>query len=53
VRARVGEEISLKYLPELHFELDRTLERAARIEELLDDLPPEPEDAGPGTGEDE
>lgn len=53
VRARVGEEISLKYLPELHFELDRTLERAARIEELLEELPPEPQDDGPGNGEDE
>ncbi|HET9333299.1 MAG TPA: 30S ribosome-binding factor RbfA [Gemmatimonadota bacterium] len=53
VRARVGEEISLKYLPELHFELDRTLERAARIEELLEDLPPEPEDGVAGTGEDD
>ena len=50
VRARVGEEISLKYLPELHFELDRTLERAARIEELLEELPPEPPDDGPGNG---
>ena len=46
VRARVGEAITLKYLPELHFELDRTLERAARIEELLEDLPPAPEDGG-------
>ena len=37
VRVRVGEEISLKYLPELHFELDRTGTRgsieAARIDE--------------------
>jgi ribosome-binding factor A len=53
VRARVGEEVSLKYLPELHFELDRTLERAARIEELLEELPPEPEEDDPGIGEDE
>ncbi|HUF88800.1 MAG TPA: 30S ribosome-binding factor RbfA [Gemmatimonadota bacterium] len=45
VRARVGEEITLKYLPELHFELDRTLERAARIEEILDDLDLPDEDA--------
>ena len=35
VRVRVGEEITLKYLPELHFELDRTLEQAARIDEIL------------------
>ena len=38
VRARVGEAVTLKYLPELEFELDRTLERAARIDELLGDL---------------
>lgn len=37
VRARVGEEITLKYLPELHFELDRTLEQAARIDEIIAD----------------
>jgi ribosome-binding factor A len=38
IRSRVGEAVTLKYLPELHFELDRTLERAARIEEILDDI---------------
>ena len=36
IRARVGDELTLKRMPELHFEIDRTLERAARIEELLD-----------------
>lgn len=45
VRSRVGQSITLKYLPELHFELDRTLERAARIEAILDEsLPPDPTD---------
>lgn len=48
VRARVGEAVTLKYLPELEFELDRTLERAARLEELLGELRPRPEE-----GEDE
>lgn len=38
VRVRVGEEITLKFLPELHFELDRTLERAARLDELIDEM---------------
>lgn len=37
VRVRMGEEITLKYLPELHFELDRTLEQAARIDEIIAD----------------
>src|SRR5688500_17899678 len=41
IRGRMGREITLKRLPELHFEVDRTLERAARIEELLDRAGPE------------
>ncbi len=44
VRGRLGEDLTLKYLPELHFELDRTLAQAARIEELLQDLEPEGEE---------
>jgi ribosome-binding factor A len=35
IRARVGDDVTLKRMPELHFEIDRSLERAARIEELL------------------
>lgn len=38
VRARVGEEITLKYLPAIEFELDRSLERAARIDHLIDEM---------------
>ena len=44
IRARVGDEVTLKYLPELRFEIDRSLERVARIEELLDEARPEPPD---------
>ncbi|HUP01258.1 MAG TPA: 30S ribosome-binding factor RbfA [Gemmatimonadota bacterium] len=40
IRSRVGQGVTLKRLPELHFELDRTLERAARIDALLDELAP-------------
>lgn len=40
LRGRLGRGVTLKYLPELHFELDRTLEQAARIDELLEDLDP-------------
>jgi ribosome-binding factor A len=36
LRARLGRDVTLKYLPELHFEIDRTLEQAARIDALLD-----------------
>jgi ribosome-binding factor A len=40
----------MKYLPELKFELDRSLERASRIEEILGRVrPPEqPDDESPG-----
>lgn len=38
VRARVGQAVTLKYLPQLHFVLDRTLEKAARIGELIDEM---------------
>ena len=54
LRARLGRDVTLKYLPELHFELDRTLEHAARIDALLDELDPDA-GAGPaeGSGEEE
>ncbi len=54
LRARLGRDVTLKYLPELHFELDRTLEQAARIDALLGELDPEggSEPAG-GAAEDE
>lgn len=38
VQARVAEEIRLKYLPRLEFVLDRTLERAARMDELIEEM---------------
>lgn len=48
IRARIGDELTLKYLPELHFELDRTLERAARIEALLEQAGGAREETPPG-----
>lgn len=36
LRGTLGRELRLRRIPELHFEADRTLERARRIEELLD-----------------
>lgn len=56
VRARVGEGVTLKFLPRLRFVLDRTMEKAARIEELIhemradvepgeEDAPEEPSDS--------
>lgn len=49
LRARIGAEVRLRYLPELHFELDHTLEEAARLEALLNRVRPTSEE---GTGAD-
>jgi ribosome-binding factor A len=38
LRSVVGREVRLKFLPELHFEEDATMERSERIEELLREL---------------
>ncbi len=40
LRKELGRRIRLKNVPELEFELDQTLERASRIDRLLDDLKP-------------
>lgn len=48
LRGLVGRNCGLRYAPELKFEEDHSLERGARIEEILKTLP-KPE---PGTGED-
>jgi ribosome-binding factor A len=38
LRGRVGRALSSRIVPELHFELDRGLEHAARINQILADL---------------
>ena len=44
LRREVGQRCALRYAPELHFFEDRSLERGARIEELLSKvLPPREE----------
>lgn len=50
LQRRVGEELGLKNTPVLRFELDDTVDRALRIQELLDDPPP-PAVAGPENDE--
>jgi ribosome-binding factor A len=52
LQRRVGQELGLKSTPVLKFELDETIDRAMRIQEILDDPPPpaveseeDPEDA--------
>ncbi len=39
LRGLVGRNLALRYAPELHFVEDHTLERGARIEELLRSIP--------------
>lgn len=41
LRGRLGRVLEMKYLPELRFELDRSLEKASRIEEILNRVRPE------------
>ncbi|MGB7212076.1 MAG: 30S ribosome-binding factor RbfA [Gemmatimonadales bacterium] len=43
LRARVGETLATRVVPELHFELDDGLARAARIDQLIAELHREPE----------
>lgn len=38
MRSLVGEAVRLKYLPELRFEIDRTIKHAARIESLIEEV---------------
>src|SRR5688572_20803429 len=45
LRKRIGQTLRLRFTPELAFMLDTSIERGARIEQLLDDLhTPTPED---------
>lgn len=48
LRGTLGRELRIRRIPELHFRADRTLERAQRIEELLDRIsaPGEEDDGG-------
>jgi ribosome-binding factor A len=45
LRREVGRRCALRFAPELHFFADRSIERGARIEEILANVaPPAPED---------
>ena len=50
LRREVGQRCQLRYAPELHFISDRSLERGARIEELLNQVLP-PSDEEPDDGD--
>ena len=47
LRREVGRRCALRYAPELHFVDDRSLERGARIEELLNQVLPPREEGEP------
>jgi ribosome-binding factor A len=56
LQRRVGQELGLKSTPVLKFELDETIDRAMRIQEILDDPPPpavatEDDEDGTATGD--
>ena len=42
LRREVGQRCKLRYAPELHFFVDRSIEQGARVEELLSQVLPEP-----------
>jgi len=44
LRGKVARALSTRTVPELHFELDRGVEHAARIDALLEELKREPQD---------
>ncbi|HKD17520.1 MAG TPA: 30S ribosome-binding factor RbfA [Thermoanaerobaculia bacterium] len=46
LRREVGQRCQLRFAPELHFVSDRSLERGARIEELLQQIRPRAEESG-------
>ena len=50
VRREVGARVRMRRVPELRFETDRTLEHASRIEELLREVVPPPDEADPAAG---
>lgn len=51
LRGMVGRNCGLRYAPELRFEEDHSLERGARIEEILRKLPHPDDEGGAGGGE--
>ncbi len=44
IRSLLAQRLSIRRMPELHFELDRTLEQAMRIERILDEVLPDDDD---------
>lgn len=53
LRAALGKELTIRRIPELRFQRDKSLEHAMRIEEILSDVLPEDELDDPSDGEPE
>lgn len=51
LRGELGHELDLRYVPELHVELDRTLDEAERIEKLIAKLRDEEAAMTDGSGD--
>jgi ribosome-binding factor A len=51
IRGQLGRRLRMRRIPELHFELDRNLENAMRIERLLREALPADEEDGRPTDE--
>jgi len=52
LRGMLGKSMKVRRVPELRFQLDRSLDHARRIEEILSEvLPPDEEEPGDGDGE--
>ncbi|MEQ9399864.1 MAG: 30S ribosome-binding factor RbfA [Longimicrobiales bacterium] len=52
IRTELGKELHIRRVPELRFQQDRSLEHAQRIEEILQDVLPEGDDADDDAGPD-
>jgi len=48
LRHELGQSLNLRYTPELHFELDKSIERGARINTILNNLDIPEDDAADG-----
>ena len=46
IRKQIGRSLGLRYTPDLDFEFDPSIERAARIDALLKEARPKPESDG-------
>jgi ribosome-binding factor A len=53
VRGKLGEELTIRHVPEVHFVLDRSIERGDRVLELLNKLDIPPAEPSPPSPDDQ